>query len=119
MDAVKRFAALLVLIMTAATAAPVTCAGWEGTPASRRACCNRAHHASCPDQASADNCCAGHEHGRVATMTPATAVAYGQAVPILVPSFDVAILDTSVAYAMALTKQLHRSPHLPALSLRV
>ena len=121
MKTVRRIAALLVLIMTAATAAPATCVGWEGTPDSRRECCKRAHHASCHDQTDADNCCAGHEQGRVATMTPAAAVAHLQAPAMLSPAFDATILEppATVIYASALAKQLHGPPLLPVLSLRI
>ena len=121
MDGVRRLAALLVLILTAATAAPITCAGWEGSPDSRRACCKRAHHASCHDQADADKCCAGHEQGRFATVTAAAAVAHMPSPAVLSPTFAAVLLEppTTVLYATALTKQLHGPPNLLALSLRI
>lgn len=117
----RRIAALLVLIMTAAMAAPVTCAGWEGTPDSRRECCQRAHHASCHDQADADNCCAGHEQGRVATVTPTGATAYMHTPALLAPAFDAAILAPAATFicATALSQPLHGPPHLRVLSLRI
>ena len=121
MDPVKRVAALLVLILTAAMAAPVTCAGWEGTPDGRRACCKRAHHASCHDQSDADNCCAGHEQGRVATVAPDGPLAHLRAAAILAPAFDAAIVahPITVACATAIANHVHAPPNLRVVSLRI
>jgi hypothetical protein len=121
MDAVRHLAALLVLIMTAAAAAPITCVGWEGSPESRRECCKRAHHASCHDQTDADKCCARHEEGRLATVSAAADVAHVPSPALLAPMFASVLLapPTTVMYATALTKQSHGPPNLLVLSLRI
>jgi hypothetical protein len=118
---VRGVAALLVLLLTTIIAAPVTCAGWEGAPESRRECCKRAHHASCHDQSAADNCCAGHEQGRVATMTAAGSVASVPPLTLLARTFDSTALESpaTVIYSTLLSERLHGPPNLLVLPLRI
>lgn len=117
----KAIAALLVLLMTSAVAAPVTCVGWEGSAASRRECCKRAHHRSCHDQSSADTCCAAHEQGRVGTVTSSDTIAHVQAAAVTTPLFVAAALElpTSANYQATVTDRLHAPPDLLVLSLRI
>jgi hypothetical protein len=65
-----RYAAVLVIALFGGQSfAPVTCPGWEGDAASRKACCQRAHHDHAQDQSAADDCCAKHQSiGTVATV---------------------------------------------------
>jgi hypothetical protein len=121
MESVKAVAALLVLLLTSAIAAPVTCVGWQGSAESRRECCRRAHHAACHDQAAADSCCAAHEQGRVGTVTSPPAVAHVQAAAITTPPFDASTLEppTTAIYRAIVIDRLHAPPDLLVLSLRI
>src|SRR5689334_468214 len=87
---VKVIAALLVLALAGAVAAPLTCVGWESSAADRRQCCLRAHHQHCDDQASADRCCAGHEpHRQAIEASPVPSVlANVDSVALAVPAID-------------------------------
>ena len=65
MEAMRRaLAAALLAILTLGNAPAVTCAGWESAASDRMACCKRAGNHDCPDQRTADNCCAAHEQSR-------------------------------------------------------
>jgi hypothetical protein len=121
MEPMKALAALLVLLLAGTSAAPGTCAGWEGSPESRRECCKRAHHASCQDQTAADNCCAGHEQGRLATVGPVADTAHMQPVAVVIPTFDPTSLHASARalYSMVIVKRLHAPPDLLVLPLRI
>lgn len=120
----KAIAALVVLLMTGSIAAPVTCVGWEGAPAARRACCQRASHQHCHDQASADTCCAGHEQGcHSASTTPSQGAVAGAGVSAALP---VAIVDCEGLtpsligrYTTVAAKHLHGPPLLLAPPLRI
>jgi len=118
---VKSIAGLLVLLLTGTFAAPVTCAGWEASAASRLECCKRAHHASCHEQSAADNCCAGHEQGRAGTLTVAACIAEAPAAALVTPAFDVSAFErpTAVFYRAAVTDRLHGPPELRPLALRI
>jgi hypothetical protein len=121
-ELVKAVAALLVLLLTSAILAPVTCAGWESSPESRRQCCQRSHHTSCDDQAAVDNCCAANEQGRFATLMGDTAIPHVQAMAMLVPTFDESLLapnNVVVKFSTAMANRLHGPPDLLVLPLRI
>lgn len=88
----RAIAALLVVLLTGAIAAPLTCVGWEGSAQDRRECCKRAEHAGCPDQRAADNCCAAHEQSR--QLTPALS-SHVQTPPSLVAALPVSALGAA------------------------
>jgi hypothetical protein len=120
---VKSVAALLVLVMSGVIAAPITCAGWEMSPSDRRECCLRAHHQHCQDQASADDCCAGHEQDRQAlTVQAPHGITTADLLPAsAVPSFAAsALYQTAVAhYTTVFARRLHGPPVLLAPPLRI
>jgi hypothetical protein len=65
----RRVLAALVAVFIVANAltAVAACAGWEFSAAARMACCMRAHD-GCPDQMSADACCARSEQAHQPTV---------------------------------------------------
>jgi len=120
---VKTVALLLVLLMIGAFAAPVTCAGWEFSPAERRACCQRAHHQHCQDQTSADSCCAAHEQG---CRSASTAASQGTIAGIGVAALPVAIVNADgltqgliARNTTVAAKHLHGPPLLLVPPLRI
>jgi hypothetical protein len=123
MVAVKAIAAILVLVLSSALAAPVTCVGWEMSPSDRRECCQRAHHQHCHDQASADTCCAAHEQGRQAIGASSVPSACGHVDSVSLPAvaFDSVALfyASSRYYSILIAKRLHGPPVLLAPPLRI
>jgi hypothetical protein len=116
-------AAILTVLLTSTIAAPLTCAGWEGSPQERRECCKRADHTGCPDQQAADNCCAAHEQSRqlspalsAPVQAPPSAVA-----PLPVSALDPTTLDrpASILFGVVLATRLHRPPDPIISPLRI
>jgi len=120
---VKVVAALLALILSGFSAAPLTCVGWVASASERRECCKRAHHQHCQNQASADTCCAGHEQGRQALSTHGQPQVAGvdHAAALPVPLFDAASLHQAAfaQYAAVYARRLHGPPILLAPPLRI
>lgn len=73
-------AAVLLAILTLVSGTPITCAGWEASGSDRMACCKRAAHDHCDDQAMADSCCAGQEQTHQSGPTASAAMPIGPAV---------------------------------------
>ena len=119
----KVIVALLVLSFSGVSTASLNCVGWEASAADRRACCQRAHHQHCEDQASADGCCAGHEQGRLGLASPTADPAVSGKAPALspVPMFDSALLGPKedAGFAAVVAKRLHGPPVLLAPPLRI
>jgi hypothetical protein len=119
----RALAAALLAILTLGSAPAVTCAGWESAPSDRMACCKRAGNHDCPDQRTADNCCAAHEQSR--QLLPLLMV------PIAAPPAPIAALTAPLMDAMALNRasamlldvlaaeRLDRPPDLVASPLRI
>jgi hypothetical protein len=120
---VKGVAALLVLILSGALAAPVTCVGWEPTPSHRRECCLRAAHQHCQDQTSADACCAAHEQGRlpVSAQSPESVAVSDHASALPVDALDAGSLYQPVAVLISAVyaRRLHGPPIILATPLRI
>ena len=119
----RALAAALLAILTLGSAPAVTCAGWESAPSDRMACCKRAGNHDCPDQRTADNCCAAHEQSR--QLLPLLMV------PIAAPPAPIVALTVPLMDAMALNRasamlldvlaaeRLDRPPDLVASPLRI
>ena len=110
------------MMLTGSISAPVTCAGWEGSAANRLACCKRAQHAACHEQATADDCCAGQEQSRQPAFTIAPPSATPpQVVAGCVPAFDAVPVELTLAALcyQNLIRQLHVPPNLSLPPLRI
>jgi hypothetical protein len=111
---VRAIAAVLVVLFVSTIAAPLTCAGWEGSARARRECCKRADHTNCPDQRAADNCCAAHEQSRPLTAGLASLVQAPRPTVLAVPApaYDRAALDqrTSILLEAVLASRFHGPP---------
>ena len=95
---IRRVAAIvLTALLLAGNVAAIDCAGWQPSPSDRMACCMKAKH-GCPDQLSADQCCAAGELSQQSTVTSSTAAIPAPAVavaalppffvtPLIVPIF--------------------------------
>ena len=106
----RRLVAAIVLLALSASAASMTCAGWQATAAARMDCCQSAHD-GCADQLSADACCAQTEQTQqqllVAVATfPVSLVAVAAPPPGI-------IQHSRRAAAVAFERTLHRYPHSP------
>ena len=119
----KAIAAALLMMLTGSISAPVTCAGWEGSAANRLACCKRAQHVACHEQATADDCCAGQEQSRqpAFTIAPQSATPPLQVVAVCVPAFDAVRVELTLAALCRqnLARQLHVPPNLSPPPLRI
>jgi hypothetical protein len=90
----RRVLAALLVFVFSASAASMTCAGWQETAAGRMACCRSAHD-RCDDQLSADACCARTEAGRHQLL------------------MAISVLPVSLAVvAVVLPHSLHQQPRL-------
>jgi hypothetical protein len=113
-------AALVVLLIGSGVNAAVVCVGWQTTPSARAACCAAAQHA-CPDQMSADDCCARGEQSQqqFAKMEAAIAPAAPSAIVVahslhqLWPSQ----LSARVWFERDVQKHPHRPPFLSSVLL--
>ena len=119
----KAIAATLLMMLTGSISAPVTCAGWEGSAANRLACCKRAQHVTCQEQATADDCCAGQEQSRqpAFTIAPLSATPPPQVVAGCVPALDAVRVELTLAALshQNLIRQLHVPPNLSLPPLRI
>src|SRR5215471_18638003 len=111
-DLVRKAAVLILVLLTGQTILPATCIGWESDPAARKACCKRAHHDHCGNQAAADDCCASHEGASVGTL--AAGVMNVAAIPDVSPAAALAFtivppLDSRSRLVAYLTH-----PHAPS-----
>ena len=117
----RLIAALLLAVLACASAAPVTCSGWESTPADRMACCQRAGH-TCPDQSAADACCALQEDNlpRATMSGPSlTALATPAALLSAVPDFTSLALVTCRADVASHVAGRHAPPGSFSVPLRI
>lgn len=112
----------MVWIVSLTTSAAMPCAGWQGSPSQRAACCRAADH-DCTHhgQKAADDCCAKSEQGRQqgtvvkagsaasAPLAPAAVVLFAPFALPPAPSMPIAIVR---AYDDAPPPTPHDSPQL-------
>ena len=118
----KAVAAGLLAMLVGGIVAPATCVGWESSAADRLACCKRAHHVACRDQAAADDCCSDHEQSK----QPPSRIAAPASVPapmLAVFSYPVEVepsrLTPDAVFHLDLTRQRHGPPSLSSPPLRI
>ena len=106
----RRLVVAMVVLTLSASAASMTCAGWQATAAARMDCCESAHD-GCADQLSADACCAQTEQAQQQLLVavanfPVSLVAVAAAPPSIIE-------HPRRAAAVAFERALHRYPHSP------
>ena len=107
----RRVLAALLVFIFVASAASMTCIGWQDTAAGRMACC-RAAHDRCDDQLSADACCARAEDARHQLLTAVPFVPVSLAAAVVVPLENLQQL-TRLASAAAFELAQSRYPQSP------
>jgi hypothetical protein len=117
-------ASLLALVWVAGSlAAAADCAGWQPTAAARMACCLNASD-RCPDQLSADACCARSEQAHLPTATVMFGTDSAPRVPLPVgltslSPLPLAYSDTSLVLAAPAPPRPPGSPPVPHGVLRI
>ena len=118
----KALAALLAAVLASSAAAPLTCAGWQASPAERMACCERAAH-DCADQAAADACCGQQEqsHQPAPTLSPLVLVTPLVLGALAIPRLDLSGLADAASkqYESFAAPRLHAPPGSFDLPLRI
>lgn len=100
----------MVVLALSASAASMTCSGWQSTAAARMDCCRSAQD-GCADQLSADACCAQTEQGQrqllVALATFPVSLVAVEPAPLALSEYP------RRSAALAFERTLHQYPPSP------